>query len=142
MNETLATSASMACYTFAGLPFDVVKLRLQTQGHERVYKGALDALVRIAREEGRGALWKGGAPNLAADLAYTPVSLAASGAFTKVAMLLHLQKSEGDVITVATSVETTVLAMFASTVRPKKFAYFWKMKSYGCCYAVAGHCSS
>mmetsp|Transcript_14902 Transcript_14902/g.47502 ORF Transcript_14902/g.47502 Transcript_14902/m.47502 type:complete len:311 (-) Transcript_14902:58-990(-) len=47
-------------------PFDVVKTRLmaQSKGGELKYKGLVDALVKIPREEGLRALWKGLLPRL------------------------------------------------------------------------------
>mmetsp|Transcript_2099 Transcript_2099/g.3352 ORF Transcript_2099/g.3352 Transcript_2099/m.3352 type:complete len:315 (-) Transcript_2099:461-1405(-) len=48
-------------------PFDVTKTRLMAQTREGTdikYKGFFDALVRIPREEGLGAMWKGLLPRL------------------------------------------------------------------------------
>ncbi|RLN64828.1 hypothetical protein BBJ29_004760 [Phytophthora kernoviae] len=38
MNDTLQTTLATTCYVYAGLPFDVVKLHMQTQGREGMYK--------------------------------------------------------------------------------------------------------
>jgi solute carrier family 25 (mitochondrial citrate transporter), member 1 len=53
-------------------PMDVIKTRLMAQnkaaalaaGKEPAYRGLLDALVKIPREEGIRALWKGLLPRL------------------------------------------------------------------------------
>ena len=75
-------------------PFDVVKVRLQTQSHQSIhkvknqrmkltqlphhlkpitddltpspkkFKGSLDAVIKISRHEGFSALWKGLTPTL------------------------------------------------------------------------------
>ena len=53
-----------------GNPADLALTRQQADGtlppeSRRNYKGVLDAITRIAREEGLGALWKGAAPSVA-----------------------------------------------------------------------------
>lgn len=75
---TLETWQQSACGSMAGgfaaavtTPFDVVKTRLMTQGAATSgstavvpYKGVVDGLTRIAREEGFGALFSGIAPRV------------------------------------------------------------------------------
>lgn len=69
----LETWESSVCGSLAGgiaagltTPLDVVKTRLMTQrrGSGQVYAGLLDCLVRVAREEGIGALYKGLVPRV------------------------------------------------------------------------------
>lgn len=55
------------------LPIDVTKVRLQLQGElgaARQYRGFFDAIVKIPRTEGIGALWKGMAPALLRQASY------------------------------------------------------------------------
>lgn len=117
MNDTVAQTLSMCCYTYVGLPFDVVKLRMQTQGRERVYKGVTDALVRIAKEEGIPALWKGGTPRLAGHLLLNPVTSAVGGVSKKTVTMLQLKKIDReDGMTLQSALEACVTAFFVSTV--------------------------
>jgi len=43
-----------------GQPFDIIKVRLQSQNHKRpLYKGAIDCLKKLLKNEGVLALYKG-----------------------------------------------------------------------------------
>ena len=44
------------------MPFDNIKTRMQSAGHD--YKGMLDCAVRILREDGVAAFWRGTSPRL------------------------------------------------------------------------------
>lgn len=60
------------------LPTDVVKVRLQVQqnqGGVGKYTGFVDCLFKIAKEEGKLALWKGLTPALVRQVCYTSMSL-------------------------------------------------------------------
>jgi hypothetical protein len=64
--------ASIIAETFT-MPVDVTKVRLQLQGElgaQRIYKGFFDAVPKIARTEGVGALWKGLSPALLRQATY------------------------------------------------------------------------
>jgi solute carrier family 25 S-adenosylmethionine transporter 26 len=58
--ETSAVGALAGVATaIATTPLDVIKTRLMTQGSSGVYKGVIDCALRIAREEGPRAFFKG-----------------------------------------------------------------------------------
>ena len=65
--QSMASGFSAACIgpVVTG-PFDVCKTRLQAQGGDGTakYKGFVDVLTRVPREEGVRALWKGLTPRL------------------------------------------------------------------------------
>ncbi|KAL3666087.1 hypothetical protein V7S43_008878 [Phytophthora oleae] len=113
MKETLAVSLS----GLVTLPTDLVTLRLQTQGCERVYKGVGDAFVRIAKEEGIRAFGKGGTSRLASSLLYTPLTNAFGGVSKKAVAMLHLQKIEDEEeMTPQHALEAVISALFVSTI--------------------------
>ena len=64
--QSMASGFSAACIgPIATGPFDVCKTRLQAQGAGATeYKGFLDVLIKVPREEGVRALWKGLTPRL------------------------------------------------------------------------------
>ncbi|KAG1692681.1 hypothetical protein DVH05_025159 [Phytophthora capsici] len=111
-----------SCYAYAGLPYDVVKLRLQTQGRVREYKGVTDALVRIARNEGIRSLGKGGTPHLAGFLVYTPLTSAFGRVSNKAVTMLQLQNADRDdemSMKAALEASLTTLAVSTITVVPE-----------------------
>ncbi|XP_027931962.1 mitochondrial uncoupling protein 2-like [Vigna unguiculata] len=62
-------------------PTDLVKVRLQSEGHlpsgvPRRYSGAIDAYLTILRQEGIGALWTGLGPNIARNAIINAAELA------------------------------------------------------------------
>ena len=67
--ETLAGATAATACVYTGLPFDTVKLRLQTQtasaAQQGSYSGPIDCVRKIVRAEGVGALWKGATPAVA-----------------------------------------------------------------------------
>lgn len=74
----MASGAAAVCL---GTPMDVALVRLQADSmkpaaERRNYVGVLDALTRIAREEGLGAMWKGVAPNVLRGMAMNVGQLA------------------------------------------------------------------
>ncbi|GBG30836.1 Brain mitochondrial carrier protein 1 [Hondaea fermentalgiana] len=66
---------------FVTLPIDAAKVRLQVQHNAKAggvalrYAGMLDCMVKIQREEGSQALWRGLAPALVRQCLYTSASL-------------------------------------------------------------------
>ncbi|OWY91707.1 Mitochondrial Carrier (MC) protein [Phytophthora megakarya] len=117
MDESLTGLTARSCYAFAGLPHNVVKLRLQTQGGDRVYryKGVMDALVRIVKEEGIRGLGKGGTPNLACCVLSNPVGNAVDGVSKNVVATLRLQKVErDDGMTLQAALEASIISIFVS----------------------------
>ncbi|KAJ1666127.1 hypothetical protein IW140_001846 [Coemansia sp. RSA 1813] len=69
-----------------GTPADIVLVRLQNDGSlpvekRRNYKNAFDGLIRIAREEGGGGLFKGAIPNVSRAMLMTGAQLCSYDAF-------------------------------------------------------------
>ncbi|RLN78845.1 hypothetical protein BBJ28_00014526 [Nothophytophthora sp. Chile5] len=90
--ETLSGVVGAFCCVYAGLPFEVVKVRLQTQGKERAYKGVTDAFRRIATEEGVFALWKGAVPALSSSIIENSVLFSANGVAKRAVLALHARQ--------------------------------------------------
>uniref|UniRef100_M4BGI1 Mitochondrial carrier protein n=1 Tax=Hyaloperonospora arabidopsidis (strain Emoy2) TaxID=559515 RepID=M4BGI1_HYAAE len=80
------------CCVYAGLPFEVVKVRLQTQGVTNAYKGVTDAFRRIATEEGVAALWKGAVPALSSSVIENSVLFSANGVAKRAVVALHAEQ--------------------------------------------------
>ena len=84
-------SQKLIAPSFVIAPLDVVKIRLQLQTHPGrstiqhhppstqtpLYKGTLQTLLRILREEGLTALWKGNIPAEALYITYSAVQFTA-----------------------------------------------------------------
>ncbi|ETN02415.1 hypothetical protein F442_16978 [Phytophthora nicotianae P10297] len=116
MNETLSEALLLGCYTYAGLPFNVVRLRLQTQSHQGAYRGVRDAFVRIAKEEGIRALSKGGTPSLAGTILSNKLTNVVGGSTKKAVSMLELQKvDDEDELTLQKALEHSAMAFIAST---------------------------
>jgi solute carrier family 25 oxoglutarate transporter 11 len=91
----------MGCGLFAGAasaaicnPADLVLVRMQADGRlpleqRRGYRHAGDALLRIARAEGVGALWRGTAPTVARAMVVTSAQMSFYDR-TKTALLAYL----------------------------------------------------
>ena len=63
--DAVSGAVGAACLTYAGLPFDVVKLRMQTGAG---CGGVFHNTAALVRAEGARALWRGAAPALASAL--------------------------------------------------------------------------
>eukprot|EP01029_Cantina_marsupialis_P000949 TRINITY_DN10763_c0_g1_i1.p1 TRINITY_DN10763_c0_g1~~TRINITY_DN10763_c0_g1_i1.p1 ORF type:complete len:296 (+),score=50.35 TRINITY_DN10763_c0_g1_i1:122-1009(+) len=61
IKDTISGAFGSLCLVAGGLPFDTAKSRIQTQ-HTNVYKGPIDCIIKMARHEGIGSLWKGFTP--------------------------------------------------------------------------------
>lgn len=60
-------------------PFDVLKIRYQLQettGGQRLYRGLIGSTIRIVRDEGALALWKGNIPAIAMSSVYAGTAFA------------------------------------------------------------------
>ncbi|KAJ2825557.1 hypothetical protein IWW50_002795 [Coemansia erecta] len=115
----LAGVAAGAVGGVCGTPADIVLVRLQNDGalpaaQRRNYRNALDGLVRIARAEGAGGLFKGAAPNVSRAMLMTGAQLCSYDAFKELLLatryfgenlLLHFSASllSGFVATTITS---------------------------------------
>lgn len=81
IRDTLSGIFGSICLTYAGLPFDVVKLRLQTT--TSVYTGAFDCMRKIAAVEGILRLWRGFGPALASSSIENAVLFTTNGFFKR-----------------------------------------------------------
>lgn len=68
--------------TYGGLPFDTVKVRLQTHP-PGTFRGPIDCVLKTVRVESPMSLWKGAAPALLAAGLENMTVFAANGAFRK-----------------------------------------------------------
>jgi hypothetical protein len=87
--ETLSGVVGAFCCVYAGLPFEVVKVRLQTQGEPRLYNSVGHAFRRIATEEGVRALWKGAVPALSSSIIENSVLFSVNGITRRAVVALH-----------------------------------------------------
>lgn len=65
----------------ATMPFDVVKVRMQLQGKEKIYKNTIDALVKIQRNEGFKSLFLGLSPACFRQITYGTLRFGFYGQF-------------------------------------------------------------
>ncbi|CAM9209637.1 unnamed protein product [Ectocarpus fasciculatus] len=85
VKEALAGGAGALCCAYSGNPFDVIKVRLQTQlprsevAASEFYTGPIDCLKKIIKEEGVLALWKGVTPSLGSAFIENAVVFSANG---------------------------------------------------------------
>lgn len=78
------------------IPVDVLKVRMQLQGesgHERQYKNTLDAVVKIARQEGPAAFGKGLKPAVLRQMTYGSLRF---GFYARLKEALGLVKNNTD----------------------------------------------
>lgn len=78
--KVLIGLAAGAVGAFVGTPADLTLIRMTTDGRlppaeRRNYSNALVALVRISREEGIFALWKGAVPTMGRAMVVNAVQL-------------------------------------------------------------------
>jgi solute carrier family 25 ornithine transporter 2/15 len=93
IKDTLAGAFGSVCLTYAGLPFDVVKLRMQTSGRGGGVVviggggggsgGPLSVLSSLVRSEGPRVLFRGAAPALSSAFVENSVVFTANGFFTR-----------------------------------------------------------
>ncbi|ETW03716.1 hypothetical protein H310_05095 [Aphanomyces invadans] len=83
--ETASGIVGAVFNVYAGLPFDVVKVRLQTQGTSTThYNGLFDCFARTVRQEGIRSLWKGAVPALSSAIVENSVLFTANGALKRI----------------------------------------------------------
>lgn len=92
LRETASGAVGAFCLVYAGLPFEVIKVRLQTQGPERAYRGVLHGFRRVAAEEGVRALWKGAVPALSSAIIENSVLFSANGVAKRAVLALHAKR--------------------------------------------------
>ena len=89
LKEAFAGGIGAICCAYSGNPFDVVKVRLQTQPSQGecvagvFYTGPIDCLRKIIRNEGLFALWKGVTPSLGSALLENAVVFSTVGAIRR-----------------------------------------------------------
>lgn len=113
----LLSSASGFLGGLAGNPADVLNVRMQHDAalppaERRNYKHAVDGLIRMAREEGAGSLWRGVWPNSARALLMTASQLASYDGFKR---LLLRTESLGLKDDLTTHFSASFLAGFVAT---------------------------
>lgn len=113
--NTYSKVLTSTVFNYAGLPFDVVKLRLQTQGGKGTYDGVMNTMRRIAKTEGLSSLGKGGVPGLTHLMLLDPLFDGASSAVHKAAVKLQLQESTGIADMYLKVAETGIAQCLAST---------------------------
>ena len=79
--------------TYVGMPFDTIKVRLQTTDAS-VFTSPLNAVTRTVREEGITALWRGSIPALTSALTENLVVFAANGIIRRAVMTLTNTRNE------------------------------------------------
>ncbi|TMW65845.1 hypothetical protein Poli38472_003610 [Pythium oligandrum] len=89
LRETLSGVVGAFCCVYAGLPFEVVKVRLQTQGEPKIYHNVPHAFRRIATEEGVVSLWKGAVPALSSSIIENSVLFSVNGIARRGVLALH-----------------------------------------------------
>lgn len=121
IKETLAGGFGALCCAYSGNPFDVVKIRLQTQSSVSrglAYSGPLDCLTRIIKEEGVLALWKGVTPALSSALVENSVLFSMNGLLKRLYMSAIGDKND-DMSRPLSTVESAMLGgaggFFSST---------------------------
>lgn len=120
--ETFSGVIGACCCVYAGLPFEVIKVRLQTQESTQHYRNVLHAFQRIAKEEGITALWKGALPALSSSILENAVLFSVNGIAHRAVLALHMRRrKEEDCEYTLTSVDEalmgSVAGIFSATVR-------------------------
>jgi dicarboxylate transporter 10 len=114
---TLVGMASVSGFLggFAGNPGDILNVRMQNDAalpreQRRNYKHAIDGVIRMAREEGIGSLWKGVLPNSSRAVLMTVGQLATYDGF-KQTLLDYTPLKDG----LSTHFTASFLAGFVAT---------------------------
>lgn len=111
------SSASGFLGGIAGNPADVLNVRMQhdaalPKAERRNYKHAIDGLIRMSREEGWHALWRGVWPNSARALLMTASQLASYDGFKRALLDAKSLKMKDDL---TTHFSASLLAGFVAT---------------------------
>lgn len=76
LKDTASGICGAWCCTYAGLPFDVAKVRLQSQQRAaQKYSGVADCMTRIVHHEGFRSLFRGAIPALSSAVAENAVGI-------------------------------------------------------------------
>lgn len=104
----------------------------------RNYKGIVDAVVRVAREEGVAGLWRGSSPTVARAMALNMAMLATADQ-AKEAFAPYLGGEKSTVNLVASSILSGVAASVASL--PFDMVGFPFLPAFGAHHTVHGMCA-
>ncbi|EQC34971.1 hypothetical protein SDRG_07767 [Saprolegnia diclina VS20] len=85
LRETTSGVVGAVFNVYIGLPFDVIKVRLQTQSRQPIYRGFADCLAKTVRTESVRSLWKGALPALSSTILENAVLFSANGAIRRLA---------------------------------------------------------
>lgn len=85
VRDSISGFVGGASCTYVGMPFDTIKVRLQTTP-SHIFQNPLSAAIITIREEGVRALWKGSVPALTAALTENLVVFAANGIIRRTAI--------------------------------------------------------
>jgi Mitochondrial carrier protein len=95
--DTLSGGAGAICCVYIGMPFDTVKVRMQTDAiaSSQASRGLsmLGTFASTVKGEGIRALWKGATPALASALIENMTLFTMNGVFQRVAMHLFLERT-------------------------------------------------
>ena len=95
VRDAICGGTGAVCCTYSGMPFDTVKVRLQTSSAS-TFRGPLDCALRSAREEGVASLWKGSLPALASALTENLVVFAANGVIRRTLRAVRSTNDNGN----------------------------------------------
>lgn len=118
--ETVAGACGAIACAYSGNPFDVIKIRLQTQQEFIVnsthsYKGPVDCFIKIVKFEGVISLWKGVIPSLTSSMIENSVLFSVNGLLKR---LYHDHISnEGSLSFIESALIGGISAVFSATVR-------------------------
>ncbi|KDO31742.1 hypothetical protein SPRG_03662 [Saprolegnia parasitica CBS 223.65] len=110
LRETTSGVVGAFCNVYAGLPFDVVKVRLQTQSTPPEYAGVTDCMTKIVRQEGLRSLWKGAIPALSSAIVENAVLFSANGILKRV-----LFASDANLRTIDEALLGSAASIFSAT---------------------------
>jgi solute carrier family 25 ornithine transporter 2/15 len=94
IRDTVSGGVGAVCCVYAGLPFDITKLRMQT----RTSSGQMSVwscISSIARTEGLHSLWRGAFPALGSAVIENAVLFTANGAITRACVAHMSTRREG-----------------------------------------------
>jgi solute carrier family 25 thiamine pyrophosphate transporter 19 len=84
--------------TFCSFPFDVVRTRLISQGRPRVYRGMLDAAVKMVRHEGVTSFYRGLVPSLIQIMPFSGLVFGFNRLFKQLWFKVHSQLQEMEIL--------------------------------------------
>lgn len=120
--ETFAGGVGAVCCAYSGNPFDVVKVRLQTQRPlaecvaGEFYSGPVDCLKKIVRDEGAVSLWKGVTPALGSAMIENGVLFSMNGIISR-AYCSRLSRADSELSVADRATIGGLSGIFSATVK-------------------------